>query len=118
MTLTGRPTILNSATGDVNLRNLGNYLQRYDKPGYLRGGNQSPLYQAARWGQSTRLGSAPPSLLQPIKAATWYAINNPVVGATAGAASRIGAPLAPALEWGLPRASAVGTPLALSYLEQ
>jgi hypothetical protein len=113
-----RPNVVNSSAGQVNLRTLGDLLQRTDTPGFTLGGNQSPIYNAARFGQSSRLGSAPsPPILQPIKWATYHGVNNPVVGALTGAASRIGAPVAPAIEWGFPRAVA-GVPLALSYLEE
>ena len=97
-----RPTILNSATGDVHLNNLGKFLQNRDFKGYAQGLNQSDLYNAARYGQASRLGSAPsPPILQPGKWATWHAINNPLVGATAGTISRLGAPIAPVLPQGL-----------------
>ena len=46
------PGVVNSATGDVSLATLGNVLKRRDQPGYLRGGNRTPLYQAARVGQA------------------------------------------------------------------
>ena len=96
--LARRPTILNSSTGDVNLRNLGNYLQKADFKGFTQGGNTSPLYEAARFGQSSGIGSRPPPpILQPFKFGMYHAINNPVVGAFGGALSRLGAPLAPAL---------------------
>jgi len=119
-TLTSRPTILNSSTGDVNLRNLGNYLQRYDKPGYLRGGNTSDLYQAARFGQSSGLGSRPPPpILQPFKWAAYHAVNNPVVGVIGGSVSRAGAPFAPAIQTGLPALATAGVPVSLStYFEE
>lgn len=94
--MSNRPTILNSATGDVNMRNLGNYLQRTDKKGYTQGGNISDLYNAARFGQATGLGSRPsPPILQPIKWAGFHAANNPVVNAVGGTVSRLGAPVAP-----------------------
>lgn len=100
--VTSRPTILNSATGDVNMRNLGNYLQRNDKPGYLRGANQSDLYNAARFGQATGLGSRPPPpILQPLKWASFHAANNPVVNAIGGISSRALSPVRPALSPGL-----------------
>jgi hypothetical protein len=118
-TLVNRPTLLNSSTGDVNLRNLGNYLQKYDKGGYAYGGNSSPLYEAARWGQASTIGSRPPPpILQPVKWATYHAINNPVVGAIGGIASRVGSPISPVIKYGLPGAAEVSAPVALSYLEQ
>jgi hypothetical protein len=98
-TLTNRPTLLNSATGDVNLNNLGKYLQRYDKAGYTRGGNTTPLYQAARYGQASGIGSRPPPpILQPFKWGAYHLINNPVAGAAAGTVSRLGAPVSPQMQ--------------------
>jgi hypothetical protein len=94
-----RPTILNSTTGDVNMRNLGNYLQKADFAGFAKGGNTSDLYNAARFGQATGLGSRPPPpILQPIKWAGYHAVNNPLIGALGGTVSRLGAPLAPGLK--------------------
>lgn len=125
--LTRRPTIVNSATGDVNMRNLGNYLQRTDFKGYTQGANQSDLYNAARFGQATGLGSRPPPpILQPIKWAGFHAANNPVVNAIGGTASRLGAPfssIVPQASEGLafgasPYAGAGLNALALPYLEQ
>lgn len=105
--LAKRPTILNSSTGDVNLRNLGNYLQRSDFNGFTKGANTSDLYNAARFGQASGIGSRPPPpILQPFKFAMHHALNNPLVGAMGGTASRLGAPLAPAL----PRALLTGAP--------
>lgn len=96
-TLTKRPTLLNSATGDVNLRNLGNYLQKYNKA-YRTAVDQSTIAQAARWGQASGIGSRPsPPILQPFKWATYQAVNSPITGALTGTVSRLGAPIAPAL---------------------
>jgi hypothetical protein len=107
MTMIKRPTILNSSTGDVNLRNLGNYLQRYDSGGFMGVGrnaslNTSDLYNAARSGQTTALGSRPsPPILQPFKFLSYHAANSPTVQAGLGALSRVGAPIAPAIPYGL-----------------
>lgn len=102
LTLAKRPTILNSATGDVNMRNLGNYLQRSDFTGYTKGANTSDIYNAARFGQATGLGSRPPPpILQPLKWASFHAANNPVVNATGGITSRALSPVRPALSPGL-----------------
>jgi hypothetical protein len=97
--LTTNPTILNSSTGEVNMTALGKYLQRTDKPGYLRGGNQSDLYNAARWGQATGQGSGPP----PWKLGSdlgvpnlmYYGVNNPASRALGGLLSRGLRPTAP-----------------------
>jgi len=95
--LTTNPSILNSSTGQVNMTALGKYLQRTDKPGYLRGGNQSDLYNAARWGQATGEGpGAPPfSLSTPWKLPLYAATHNPASRALGGVVSRAGAPVAP-----------------------
>lgn len=37
--------------GKTDFAQLGRFLAGSDEAGYLRGGNQSPMYQAARWGQ-------------------------------------------------------------------
>ena len=98
--LTSSPSILNSATGEVNMTALGKYLQRTDKPGYLRGGNQSPLYNAARWGRATGEGpGAPPLRLGSdlgLPLLRYYGLNNPASRALGGVVSRAGAPIAPA----------------------
>jgi hypothetical protein len=52
MTLTSRSTILNPSTGNVSGAALANKLQQADKGGFLYGGNQSPLYQGARFAQA------------------------------------------------------------------
>lgn len=100
-TLESRPTLLNSSTGDVNLTALGKYLQRYDKPGYARGGDQSDLYNAARWGQATGMGKGPPKLtIGSDLGFDWlkyWALRNPASRALGGATSRAIAPIAPAV---------------------
>jgi hypothetical protein len=52
MTLTSRSTILNPSTGNVSGAALASKLQQADKSGFLFGGNQSPLYQGARFAQA------------------------------------------------------------------
>lgn len=98
--LESRPTLLNSATGDANLTAIGKYLQRADKPGYTRGGNQSPMYQAARWGQATGEGKGAPNFTLTNFGLPWLAyqgLNNPISRAAGGAASRALQPAAPYL---------------------
>lgn len=46
------PGVVNSSAGTISLPTLANVLKRKDKPGFLRGKNQSPLYEAARVGQA------------------------------------------------------------------
>lgn len=119
LTLTGRPTILNSSTGDVNMRNLGNYLQKYDQAGFTRGGNTSPLYEAARFGQRSGLGSKPsPPILQPMKWLSYHLNNSAILGSMGGVASRLGEPLSPVIRYGLPGAAEISAPVALPYLTQ
>lgn len=119
--ITANPTILNSATGEVNMTALGKYLQRTDKPGYLRGGNQSELYNAARWGQTTGEGKGAPALELGNFGLPWLkyqALNNPITNATAGAVSRVGAPIAPQVGSGLQGLAFGSTPIALPYLQE
>ena len=52
MQLTSRANIVNSSTGNVNGVALASRLQQADKPGFLYGKNQSPLYSAARFAQA------------------------------------------------------------------
>ncbi len=49
MQLTSRAGIVNPATGNVSGASLANKLQQSDRSGYLFGGNQSDLYNAARF---------------------------------------------------------------------
>lgn len=123
--ITATPSILNSATGDVNMTRLATRLQRVDKPGYLRGGNQSDLYNAARWGQATGEGAGPPSMLTKF-GLPWLgyrAVNNPLSNALGGAVSRVGAPIAPMVPRGLEGLAIGSTPLLptqslMPYFEQ
>lgn len=123
--ITATPSILNSATGDVNMTRLAARLQRVDKPGYLRGGNQSDLYNAARWGQATGEGAGPPSMLTKF-GLPWLgyrAVNNPLSNAIGGAVSRVGAPIAPIVPRGLEGLAIGSTPLLpaqslMPYFEQ
>ena len=62
LTVTHSPTIYNSSAGTVNASALGRYLQGADEAGFMRGGNQSPLYNLARWGQATGEGKGAPPL--------------------------------------------------------
>lgn len=118
--ITKNSTILNSATGDVNMTALGKLLQRVDKPGYMRGGNQTDLYNAARWGQATGGGKgAPPIDLTKDLGLPWLkyqAMNNRLTGAMGGAVSRLGAPVAPQVPKVLQGLMSGAAPPALSYL--
>lgn len=52
MQLTSRVGTVNPSTGDVSGVMLANRLQQSDRPGFLYGGNQSDLYNAARFAQA------------------------------------------------------------------
>lgn len=113
--LAPRPALLNSSTGDVNLSNVGKFLQRTDNAGYRQGGNQSDFYNAARWGQAAGQSGRPaPSITEPINFAAYYALNNPAVKAAGGVASRVLPPISPYLGAGFPGLAGVGLP----YLTQ
>ena len=51
LVLLEKPGVVNTATGDVSGRSLANALRRMDKTGYMRGENQSTLYNIARASQ-------------------------------------------------------------------
>ena len=50
--LTSRTNVVNPSSGNVSGRALASTLQQKDKAGFLRGGNQSPMYTAARFSQA------------------------------------------------------------------
>jgi len=52
MLLTSRVGVVNPSTGNVSGRSLANVLQQKDRLGYLRGRNQTPMYDAARFAQA------------------------------------------------------------------
>jgi hypothetical protein len=54
MLLLSRQNNVNPSTGNVNLNAIASTLQRGDRFGFLRGNNNSPLNQAARFGQAFR----------------------------------------------------------------
>ena len=120
--LTSRPSLLNSATGDVNFSNYGKFLQRADRQGYTFGGNQSPLYNAARAGQATGLGKgAPPLNLAGDLGLNWLAyraLNNPVSSVLGGVASRTLAPVQPFIAPGLQGLGIASTQSLVPYLTQ
>jgi hypothetical protein len=98
--LRGRPSVLNSATGEVNATALGKYLQRADPVGYAEGVNTSPLYEAGRWGQATKEGAGAPRFSIEnlgIPWAAYHAANNPLARALGGVASRAAVPVGPYL---------------------
>jgi hypothetical protein len=88
--LTSRSTIVNPSSGAVNARALASVLQTKDKAGFLRGGNQSDMYTAARAAQAfppivgnsgtaTRMGPADWIASVPGGAAGWLYMNTPGV---------------------------------------
>jgi hypothetical protein len=128
---TANPTIYNAATGQVNLPAFGKLLQRTDRAGYMRGGNVSQAYQAARYGQATGEGSGRPE-------GFWgsiadFVMKNPVTQTTLGAGAKTLAPVAPyipaaATAAGIGGGAQLGsrlqqnaygtTPVPVPYLEQ
>jgi hypothetical protein len=123
MMLTGSAQRLNSVTGEFNATATGKYLQRADPAGYTRGGNTSPLYEAARWGQATGAGKgAPPFTIENLGLpwAAYHAANNPLSNALAGAATRGAAPVLSAVGGGevAAGASRLAQALALSQKGQ
>jgi hypothetical protein len=125
--------ITNPSTGNVNMTALASRLQKVDRQGYLYGKNQSPLYQAAGFGQAflpvvgdsgtaTRsMGLGNMAMQIPAYLAS-RAYMNPVAGPlmrapvyAGGAVSRALLPFQSTLQGGLP----VGmTAAALPYLTQ
>lgn len=104
--LTQRNGVINSSNGNVSAASLANLLQQKDKGGFMRGGNTSYLYDAARFGQGfkpiagdsgTATRSALPSptdfvLSLPFNIATKAYTSSPVINlsAKAGDISRNG----------------------------
>jgi len=75
MHLVSRGNVVNPSSGNVNGVALAARLQKADRPGFLYGKNQSPLYQVARFAQAFK----------------------PIVG-DSGTATRLGNPFDP-MEW-------------------
>ena len=48
------PGVVNTSSGNVSGPSLANFLARSDKRGFIYGGNQSPMYSAARFAQAFR----------------------------------------------------------------
>ena len=104
MQLTKRNNVVNPSDGNVHPIALSNYLQQKDKTGFLYGGNQSDLYNAARFGQAfkpivgnsgtaTRSGSGKDiltNLLAPLSNFAAQSYTTPPVGGLANAYSRYG----------------------------
>lgn len=47
-----QPGVVNTASGDVSVKSLGNALARGDRKGYMYGRNDSDLYELARFGKA------------------------------------------------------------------
>lgn len=139
MTLTSRTNIVNPSSGNISGVALANKLQQSDRRGFLFGGNQSDLYNAARFAQAfkpivgdsgTATRSALPSPIDfalsiPLNLATRAYVSTPSIRAFAGAraasaatadvANRFGAQAAlPYVQGGLPGLSGTLVP----YLTQ
>ena len=114
------PSVLNASTGRANMEALGKYLQR-NNPAYTApGAGENDLFNAAMWGQAGGGAKGVPSfsLGTPWKLPLYALTHNPLSRAVGGVVSRAGAPVAPAISYGLPGGAMAGTPLALTYLEQ
>ena len=114
--ITANSSTWNSSTGDVNMTALGKYLQRTDKPGYARGGNQSELYNAARWGQAAGTGKGmPPLSIENLVPVAKYFGRQIIARPAGGLLSRVPG-LAPALPYGVPGAGIFGAQQAQGLL--
>jgi hypothetical protein len=95
MNLTANSSVWKSSTGDINWSAFGNRLQKIDPGGFWGKGGRldtSPLYQAARWGQTEGVGKVAPSLIkEPVSALAYALTENPLSRATGGVLSRAGA---------------------------
>jgi hypothetical protein len=114
------PSLLNASTGESNMAALGKYLQRND-PGYTSANaGDTPLYNAAMWGQSGGGAKGAPklSLASPWDLPLYGLSHNPVSRGTAGVISRAAAPVGPAIPYGFAGMGIGSVPIALPYLEQ
>lgn len=121
MNLTSRNTIVNPSSGNVNPRALATALMSKDRGGFTFGGNDSDLYNAARFSQAfpdivgnsgtaTRLGWNPRDLAYGLGAHLYM---NPVVRGVGTAAAWPARKMAQALQFAgvpqaLPRVGPVG----------
>lgn len=114
MMLTSRTGVVDPATGNVSGRTLANVLQQKDKLGYLRGRNESGMYDAARFSKAFApiVGDSGTATRSALPGATDFVLGLPfnlatrayasapsvAVAANAGAASRaVGNAVRPAL---------------------
>lgn len=77
--LTSRVGVVNPSTGNVSGRSLANLLQQKDKAGFLRGKNQSGMYDAARFAQAFApiVGDSGTATRSPIQGVTEMALRIP-----------------------------------------
>ncbi len=79
MLLTQRTGVLNPTTGNVNGNALASLLQQKDKAGFLRGGNDTPMYDAARFAQAFRpiVGDSGTATRMPLPSPTDFVLSLP-----------------------------------------
>lgn len=79
MNITSRVGIVNPTTGNVSGRSLANLLQQKDKLGFLRGQNQSGMYDAARFAKAFApiVGDSGTATRSPIQGVTEMALRIP-----------------------------------------
>jgi len=133
-------SITNPSSGNVSGALLANKLQRVDRRGFLFGGNQSDLYNAARFAQAFKpivgdsgtatreLGLGQMALAIPGSIFSRLYLSGPgqlaargavtIPQAIGGIGARLAAPVAPALLPGLPGGAGALAPEISSYLLQ
>lgn len=84
MLLTQRVGTVNPTTGNVSGANLANLLQQKDKAGYLYGGNQTDMYNAARFAQGFKpiVGDSGTATRMPLPSPTDFVLSLPFNVAT------------------------------------
>lgn len=84
MMIESRQGILNPSTGNVSGANLASALQQKDKGGFLRGRNQSPMYDAARFAQGFKplVGDSGTATRMPLPSPTDFVLSLPFNVAT------------------------------------
>jgi len=114
------PTVLNASTGRANMDALGRYLQRNNPAYTAEGASDTPLFNAAMWGQAGGGAKGAPSfsLGTPWKLPLYALTHNAPARALGGASSRVIAPVATQVRYGLSGLGIGAVPVALPYLEQ
>jgi hypothetical protein len=112
------PSVLNAATGRTNMEALGKYFQRNNSA--YSSGASGELFDAARWGQAGGGAKGPPkfTLSEPWNLPLYALGNNALSRAAGGASSRVIAPVATQVRYGLSGLGVSTVPIALPYLEQ